>query len=110
MNLSFFLVGLSSLLFALWAAYGLYRRYKGTLPERPAQRKRWFGVCADFSETVGIPVSIVRFFVLFYTPVGLGPVFYFIYYLVIRNKEPIPLKSPEPNLQISKIESHYFGS
>jgi len=84
MNLSFLLVGLSSLFFALWTAYGLYRRYKGTLPERPAQRKRWFGVCADFSETVGIPVSIVRFFVLFYTPVGLGPVFYFIYYLVIR--------------------------
>jgi len=79
MNLSFLLVGLSSLFFALWTAYGLYRRYKGTLPERPAQRKRWFGVCADFSETVGIPVSIVRFFVLFYTPVGLGPVFYFIY-------------------------------
>ena len=110
MNFSFLLVGLSSLTFALWTAYGLYRRYKGTIPERPKQRKWWYGVCADFSETVGIPVSIVRFFVLFYTPVGLGPVFYFIYYLVIRNKEPIPLKSPERNLQISKIESHYFGS
>jgi len=110
MNFSFLLVGLSSLTFALWTAYGLYRRYNGTLPERPKQRKWWFGVCVDFSETVGIPVSIVRFFVLFYTPVGLGPVFYFIYYLVIRNKEPIPLKSPERNLQISKIESHYFGS
>jgi len=110
MNFSFLLIGLSSLIFALWTAYGLYRRYKGTLPERPKQRKWWYGVCADFSETVGIPVSIVRLFVLFYTPVGLGPVFYFIYYLVIRNKEPIPLKSPERNLQISKIESHYFGS
>ena len=75
MNISFLLVGLSSLLFALWTAYGLYRRYKGTLPERPAKQKKWFGVCVDFSETVGIPVSIIKFFVLVYTPVGLGPVF-----------------------------------
>ena len=49
--------------------------------ERPKQRKWWFGVCADFSETVGIPFSIVRLFVLLYIPVRLGPVFYFIYYL-----------------------------
>jgi len=39
MNLSFLLVGLSSLFFALWTAYGLYRRYKGTLPERPHNEK-----------------------------------------------------------------------
>ena len=63
-----------------------------------------------FLESDCIPVSIVKLFVLFYTPVGLGLVFYFVYYLVIRNKEPIPLKSTERNLQISKIESHYYGS
>ncbi len=97
-------------IFAFWTASGLYRRHAGNLPESPVQQKRWLGVCADFSTTVGIPVGFIRFIILLYTPVGLGPVFYFIYYLVIRNKEPIPLKSPERNLQISKIESHYFGS
>ncbi len=78
--------------------------------ERPKQRKWWFGVCADFSEKEDIPVSIVRLFVLLYIPVRLGPVFYFIYYWVIRNREPLPLKSLERDLQISKIKIHYYGS
>jgi phage shock protein PspC (stress-responsive transcriptional regulator) len=110
MNYLLLLIGLLSLIFAFWTAYGLYRRHAGNLPESPVQQKRWLGVCADFSTTVGIPVGFVRFIILLYTPVGLGAVFYFIYYFAIRKPATLPPTIPERELQITKIESHYYRS
>ena len=72
MNYIFLAIGLPSLFFAILTASGLYRRQTGTLPVRPLQRKWLLGVCADFSETVGIQVGFVRFIILLYTPSWIG--------------------------------------
>jgi len=55
-------------------------------------------------------VGAVRFFVLLYTPLGLGMIFYFIYYWFIINRVSIPLLTPEHEIQITKIKSYYIGS
>ena len=110
MNYFLLLIGLVSLIFSFWTAYGLYCRHTGTLPERQANRNWWLGVCADFSKTVGIPVSFVRFIILLYSTIGVGVVFYLIYHVIIRNRKVLPPVIPERELQITKIESHYYRS
>jgi hypothetical protein len=40
----------------------------------------------------------------------LGAVFYFIYYFAIRKPATLPPTIPERELQITKIESHYYRS
>jgi len=104
------LIGLLSMMFAFWIMHGLIRRYRGTLPEHPLSKTWWLGVCADVSKTLDIPAGAVRFFVLLYTPLGLGLIFYFIYYWFIINRVSIPLLTPEHEIQITKIKSYYFGS
>ena len=89
---------------------GLIRRYRGTLPEHPLSKNWWLGVCADVSKTRGIPVVAVRFYVLLYIPLGLGLIFYFIYYGFIINRVSIPLLTPEHEIQITNIKSYYFGA
>ena len=98
------------MMFAFWIMYGLIRRYRGTLPEHPLIKTWWLGVCADVSKMLDIPAGVVRFFVLLYTPLGLGLIFYFIYYWIIINRVFIPLLTPEHEIQITKIKSYYFGS
>jgi len=83
---------------------------QGALPEHPPSKNWWLGVSADVSKTFGIPVIAVRFFVLLYTPLGIGLIFYFIYYWFFINRVSIPPLTPEDEIQISKIKSCYFGS
>nr|ADI18003.1 hypothetical protein [uncultured delta proteobacterium HF0200_19J16] len=90
--------------------HGLIRRYMGTLPEHIPSKNWWLGVCAEVSKTFGIPVVAVRFYILLYTPLGLGLIFYFIYYWFIINRVFIALLTPEHEIQIKKIKSYYFGS
>jgi len=90
--------------------HGLIRRYRGTLPENLPSKNWRIGVCADVSKTLGIPVVAVRFYVLLYIPLGLGLIFYFIYYWFIINRVPIPLLAPEHEIPITKFKSYYFGS
>ena len=109
-NTFYHLIGLLSMVPAFCIMHGLIRRYRGTLPEHPSSKFWWLGVCADLSKTLGIHVVAVRFFVLLYTPLGLGLIFYFIYYWFIINRVSIPLLTPEHEIQITKIKSYYFGS
>ena len=104
------LIGLLSVVLAFWIMHGLIQRYMGTLPEHPLSKYWWLGVCADVSKTLAIPVGAVRFFVLLYTPLGLGLIFYFIYYWFIINRVPSPLLTQEHEIQITKIKSYCFGS
>ena len=90
--------------------YGLIRRYRGTLPEHLPSKNWWLGVCVDVSKTLDIPVFVVRFYVLLYIPLGLGMIFYFIYYWFIINRVTSPLLIPDHEKQITKIKSYYFGS
>ena len=98
------------MMFAFWIMHGLIRRYRGTLSEHQLSKNWWLGVCADVSKTLDIPAGAVRFFVMLYTPLGLGMIFYFIYYWFIINRVSIPLLTPEHEIQITKIKSYYFGS
>ena len=82
----------------------------GTLPEHPLSKNWWLGVCADVSKMLDIPVGAVMVFVLLYTPLGLGMIFYFIYYWFIINRASILLLTPEHEAQIIKIKSYYLGS
>ena len=82
----------------------------GTLPEHLPSKNWWLGVCAEVSKTLAIPVGAVRFFELLYTPLGLGLIFYFIYYWLTINRVFIPLLTPEHEIQITNIKSYYFGS
>ena len=90
--------------------HGLIRRYRGTLPEHLPSKNWWLGVCADVSKTLGIPAFAVRFYVLLYILLGLGLIFYFIFSWFIIKRGFIPLLTPEHEIQITKINSYYFGS
>ena len=107
---SLFVFGLLSMVPAFCIMHGLILRYRGTLPEHPLSKNWWLGVCADVSKTLAIPEGAVRFFVMLYTPLGLGMIFYFIYYWIIINRVSIPLLTPEHEIQITKIKSYNFGS
>jgi len=109
-NTFYLLIGLFSMVQAFCMVYGLIRRYSGTLPEHSSSKIWWLGVCADLSKTLEIDVVAIRFFVLLYTPLGLGLIFYLIYYWIIINRVSIPLLTPEREIQITKIKSYYFGS
>jgi len=85
-------------------------RYRGTIPGYIPSKNCWLGVCADLSKTLDIPVVVVRFYILFYTTLGLGLIFYFIYYCFIINRVSIPLLTPKHEIQITKIKIYYFGS
>ena len=82
----------------------------GTLPEHLPSKNWWLGVCADVSKKLIIPEVTVRFYVLLYIPLGLGLIFYFIYYWFTINKVSIPLLTPEHEIQITKIKNYYFRS
>jgi len=106
----YLLIGLLSMIHAFFMVYGLIRRNNRTLPEHPSSKIWWLGVCADLSKTLDINVVAIRFFVLLYTPLGLGLIFYLINYWIIINRVSIPLLTPEREIQITKIKSYYFGS
>ena len=90
--------------------HGLILRHKGALPEHKSSRIWSLGLYAVLSKTLGIHVVAVRFFVLLYTSLGLGLIFYFIYYWFIIIRVSIPLLTTEHKVQIIKIKSCYLGS
>ncbi|MCH2281035.1 MAG: PspC domain-containing protein, partial [SAR324 cluster bacterium] len=104
-NTFYLLIGLISMVPAFCIIHGLIRRYRGTLTEHQPSKYWWLGVCAEVSKNLGIHVVAVRFFVLLYTPLGLGLIFYFIYYWFIINRVSIPQLTPEHEIQITKINS-----
>ena len=109
MNILAVLIGLPSLIFGLWIALGLFLRLNGKLEESPP-KKRWIlGVCEDFSRMVSMQLWLMRVFFVFYTPLGIGPVLYIFYYIVMRVRSAPPsLKENPSNLQVTKIESRYY--
>ena len=109
MNILAVLIGLPSLIFGLLIALGLFRRFNGKL-EETTPKKRWIlGVCEDFSRMVGMQLWLMRVFFVFYTPLGIGPVLYIFYYIVMRVRSAPPsLKENPSNLQVTKIESRYY--
>jgi len=109
-NTFYLLIGLLSMVPEFCLIHGLIRRYSRTLPGYPSIKKWRCGVCADLSKKLGIHVVSVRFFVLLFTPLGLGLIFYFIYYWFIINRVSILLLNPEHEVQIIKIKSCYQGS
>jgi len=109
-NTFYLLVVLFSMVHAFCIMHGLILRYRGTLPEHPSSKIWWLGVCADLSKTLGIHVVAVRFFVILYILLGLGLIFYFIYYWLVINRVSSPPLTPEHEVQIIKIKSCYLGS
>jgi len=103
------LFGLITLLFAAWIVVGLIRHHTGMLEERP-KRKRWLlGVCEDFSRQVGIPLGILRLLLLLYGVLGIGVLFYLLYYCAMRRWQqvvPEPVVPPPPT--VTRIESHHY--
>jgi len=109
-NTFYLLIGLLSMVPAFCIMHGLIRRYRETLPEHPSSKFWRLGVCADLSKTLGKHVVAVRFFVMLYTPIGSGMIFFPIYYWVIINRVFISILTPEHEVQIIKIKSCYLGS
>lgn len=103
--LTFFLLGLTALIFGIWTVLGLLFGSRGK--DRKAG-KRWFlGVCADFSHLVGIPLGLVRMLTLIYAPFLIGLLFYVLYYYVLGLREKNQPK-PQPRLakpQITRMDS-----
>jgi len=107
LNLVLLLVGIPSLLLAIWSVFGLLRRgRRQQLPARPL----FLGVCADYAHMTGIPVRVIRLYQVFYGLLGIGWIFYGVYYLVMRTRPvPVtPLDSPTPPPKVTKIESHHY--
>ena len=103
------LFGLITLLFAAWIVVGLIRHHTGMLEERP-KRKPWLlGVCEDFSRQVDIPLGVVRPLILLYGFLGIGLLFYLLYYWAMRRRQqavPEPVIAPSP--KVTRIESHHY--
>jgi len=108
-NAPLLLFGLVTLIFAMWIAIGLVRHHTGMLEERP-KRKTWLlGVCEDFSRQVGIPLGVVRPLILLYGALGIGVLFYLLYYWAMCRRQqalPEPMASPPPT--VTRIESHHY--
>ena len=69
----------------------------------------FWGVCEDFSRMVGMPLWLMRVFFLIYTPLVIGPILYILYYIVMRvRRSAPPIEEDMSNLQVTKIESHYY--
>jgi len=109
-NIFYLLIDSLSMMSELCIMHVPIMRYRGTLPENPSRKIWWLGVCADLSKMLGIHLVAVKFFVLLYKPLGLGRIFYFIYYSFIKNSVFIPQLTPEHEVQIIKIKSCYLGS
>ena len=109
MNFVAVLIGIPSLLFGLLIAYGLIRRFNGSLNDAPPKNRWILGVCEDFSRMVGIPLFLIRLFFLIYTPLVIGLILYILYYIVmhVRRTAP-PIEEDTSNLQVTKIESLYY--
>mgnify|MGYP003311760402 FL=1 len=109
MNLAAVLIGIPSLLFGLLIAYGLIRRFNGNLNDAPPKNRWILGVCEDFSRMVGLFFFIFSVFFVIYTPLVIGPILYTLYYIVMRVRTTAPpIDEDTSNLQVTKIESHYY--
>ena len=108
MNFSLLLIGLHSLILHFGRQTDCTRDIKGRFRSFPQKRKLWLGVYADYSKTVVIRVASIRFFAALHTSWTWAV--FFGYYLIIRNRALQPLFSPKRDLQITKIESPYYGS
>lgn len=105
--LIFWFLGIFAVIFGIWTILGLCF-YK----QRKIKRKRkiLLGVCADFSQFVGIPLWLVRLYALVYSPFIIGIVFYLLYYLVMRSrprKKTIKNKNRK-SVQITRMESRHY--
>ena len=102
------LIGILSLIFAVWTIYGLtQRKHRKSLP--PLKKKWFLGVCADFSQYVGMPLWVVRLYAILYSPFIVGILFYFLYYLVIKVHPSPPVITPSKRpVKITKMESHHY--
>ena len=109
MNSAAFLIGILSLIFGSWIAYGFYCRASGRLPET-LPGKRWLlGVCKDFSGTVAIPLWIMRFCFVIYSILGIGLLLYLLYFLMMSVRRPKVLdKEFMTAPQVTKIKSLYY--
>tara|TARA_B100001123_G_scaffold357921_1_gene412405 strand:+ start:502 stop:870 length:369 start_codon:yes stop_codon:yes gene_type:complete len=110
-NTFYLLIGLLSMVYTFCIIHGWIRKYRRrTLPEHPSSKIWRLGVCADLSKTLGIHALAVTFFVLLYTPLDLGLIFYFIYYWFFINRVSVLLLTPEYEVQIIKIKRCYLAS
>ena len=51
----------------------------------------------------------MRVFFLIYTPLVIGPILYILYYIVMRvRKTASSIEEDTRNLQVTKIERHYY--
>ena len=56
-----------------------------------------------------MPLLLITVFFLIYTPLVIGPVRYILYYIVMRVRRTAPpIEEDTSNLQVTKIESHYY--
>lgn len=76
--------------------------------------KGWFlGVCADIAQILRVPVFVIRFLVLFYTPFVIGLLFYLIYAWLLRRRKrreaDAAAQKPERRpATITKIDSIHY--
>lgn len=110
MNSAAFLIGIPSLIFGSWIAYGFYCRASGRLPESPPGERWLLGVCEDFSRMVVIPPWVMRCFFVIYSILGIGLLHNLLYFLMMRvcSRETIYEKEFMPAPQVTKIESLYY--
>ena len=79
----------------------------------PPPPKGWlFGVCADVASILRIPVTVVRLVVLIYTPFVIGLLFYFVYWLILRQRrkrQAVAAQTPQrAPATITKIDSIHY--
>ncbi len=107
---SVLILGTLALIFGIWTLIGLLKRAFGKAKQRPRRKKIILGVCADFSQLVGIPLWVVRLYALLYAPFLVGIFFYLLYYLVmrLRKQTPPPLAPTERPLSVTKMDTYHY--
>ncbi|MGK5093399.1 PspC domain-containing protein [Deltaproteobacteria bacterium TL4] len=100
-------LGGGALIFGLWTVIGLLQRSRISTPKK---KKKWvLGVCADYSQYVGIPLWVVRLYALLYSPLLIGVFFYFLYYFVMKERKTPAMEEPNKRpVKITKMDSHYY--
>ena len=93
------------LIFASWTIINLIHKP----PYQKPVSKKWFlGVCSDYSSYVNIPLWVVRLYAIVFSPLIIGPIFYFFYYWILQKRLLKKTTEISKEVIVTKIDSHHY--
>lgn len=110
-KLMLFVLGTLLLFFGICTLIGLFQLMLGRKPTGTPSKRWLLGVCADFSHLIGIPLWLVRTYAVVFTPMLVGIIFYFLYFLVMLSlRKPAVKAQPDNprNVNVTRMDTYHF--